>query len=325
MDCREVCEKMYDYIEHQLSQEELKAFEEHMKDCKHCQDEYYKLEKITVKLKNIKDIDPPKDLKYKILENIKKEEKQAPKILYFKKYSYVAATIAIFICGFYIIKAMENSPVKNNIYIAQNIEQSTENITEHIEQTTSPLSTEIEGRELKENIEPSTQDITTKEASQETTTEEAKDVASEAVIVQEENIENVPKVATRGITDAPSTQQAQLFNMPESTLDNDQYLYEKNITEDMQVKSFKHDIALYKEQICSVYFENNTDEDVILYIQDIDGNKVSQDTVVPKNSNNFMEFYMTDEEREQDVYTINAESTNLNLQGYLKVEVMDKE
>ena len=322
MDCREVCEKMYDYIEHQLSQEELKAFEEHMKDCKHCQDEYYKLEKITVKLKNIKDIDPPKDLKYKILENIKKEEKQAPKILYFKKYSYVAATIAIFICGFYIIKAMENSPVKNNIYIAQNIEQPTENITEHIDQTTSPSSTEIEGRELKENIEPSTEAITVEETVEQTTVEQTKDVASKDVIAQED--QNIPRMASRGMAETPNTQ-AQLFNVPENTTDNDQYLYEKNITENMQVKSFKHDIALYKNQICSVSFENRTDEDVILYIQDIDGNKVSQDVVVNKKSSSTMEFYMTDEDREQDVYTINAESTNLNLQGYLKVEVMNKE
>lgn len=312
MDCREVCEKIYDYIEHQLSQEELKEFEEHMKGCKHCQDEYYELEKVIVRLKNVKDIEPPKYLKDKILENIKKEEKQVSKILYFKKYSYVAATIAIFICGFYVIKAIENSTIKNNVYNVKIIEKSTEDITE----TTSDLTMKIKGREL--NIEPSTEAITLEETINKETIEQTKDV-----IAQKD--ENVSRIASRSVEDVSGDQQTQAINEIENTSESAQYFYQKDITQDMYVKSFKHDIALYKEQICSVYFENDADEDVMLYIEDIDGNKVSQDVIVNKKSNSTMEFYMTDEDREQDVYTINVKSTNLNLQGYLKVEVLFKE
>lgn len=312
MDCREVCEKIYDYIEHQLSQEELKDFEEHMKDCKHCQDEYYELEKVIVKLKNVKDIEPPKHLKDKILDNIKKEEKQISKILYFKKYSYVAATIVIFICGFYVIKAIENVPIKNNICNAKIIGKYAENITE----TTSDLTMEIKGREL--NIEHSTEAITLEETINKETVEQTKDV-----IAQKD--ENVSRIASRSVEDVTSTQHTHIINEFGDTSENTQYFYQKDITQDMHVKSFKHDIALYREQICSIYFENNTDEDVILYIEDIDGNKVSQDFIVNKKSNSTMEFYMTDEDREQDVYTINVKSTNLNLQGYLKVEVLCKE
>lgn len=328
MDCKEVCEKMPDYIEYQLSEEETKQFEEHMKECKHCQDEYYNLEKLIVKLKNIKDIEPPADLKYKILDNIKKEQK--PKILYFKKYSYVVATIAIFIGGFYILTAIENSPIKSELYNENNIEKYTQTNNENntlksvetFEQSTSENITEVQKNITNKIDEPSSSNDTVK---QESYSQEQTNVYSEnttQTITDKENIAT-PRVANQ----EPDLQNENIQPFNNSRMlqqdVNNNYLYEKTLDEESNLQLFKHDILLYKNQVCSVYFENTSNEDVILYVEDIDGNKVSQDTIVEKNSNNVMKFYIVDENLEQGIYTINVETLDKNIiTGYLKVEVL---
>ncbi len=268
MDCKEVCEKIYDYIEHHLIEKEAKHFEEHMKDCTFCQEEYYKIEKLIVKLKNIKDIEPPKELRNNILINIKKEEKKY-KILHFKKYSYIAATVAVFIIGAYTLNNTDNSFIENKIY---NVKDDKEHIIDS-----------------KENMRISKRSIET---------DEKVDFST--------GIENGTAYSSE---------------LKENILDD--YLYEKNIKKENLIKEFKHDVGLSKDQICKIYFENKSNQNVTLYVQDIDSNKVSQEIVVEKKSKNNFEFFIPDEKSEKDVYTINIKGDNY-IDGYLKVEILPK-
>lgn len=262
MNCNQVCEKMYDYIENQLSQQDLKAFEEHMKNCTHCQQQYEQTQKLLIKLKNIKDIEPPTYLKYKILENIKKEEK-SKKIIYFKKYRYIAVTIGILACSFYTLKIIENYTQKTTLYTnTQNLSK-----TRQIEQPQQ----------------------------------------------SEQQADFQPPAKTKAIE--PQSQ-------PTSNTENNNYSYTKNITKDDKTKIFKHDIALYKNYICNVSFENNDNKNVILYVEDIDGNKVSTDTLVLKNNSGNMQFYINNEDFQQDVFTIVVETKGENLNGLLNIEIL---
>ena len=351
MNCREVCNKMFDYIEHQLSQQEIKEFEEHMKDCKNCQDEYYKLEKLIVKLKNIKDIEPPNNLKYKILENIKSEIKEQNKksnIIYFKKYSYIAATMILFVGGFYTLKAIENSPVKNDIYnvtVIDNysttesesniIEKNTETTTENINETTTIIEKEI--KTSKKNIEITTEITTIQETENKLETNTIINEEELSTINQNNNSDininenkdiDTAKANLQDATPDLKIKEAEIFNnsrILQPNINNNFY-YEKTITKDTNMEIFKYDIALYKNQTCNVYFENNSEQKAYIYIENIDGKKVSQDTIVEKKSNNSMEFYMTEEEIEQDVYTINIKAEDKNfIDGYLKIEIPPKE
>lgn len=333
MNCREICSKMFDYIEHQLSQQEIKDFEEHMKDCKNCQNEYYKLEKLTVKLKNIKDIQPPNNLKYKILENIKneaKQQKKKSKIAYFKKYSYVAATMIVFLGGFYMLKALENSPVKNDIYSVNSVNnyttsQTTINIQDVTEATTEVITQDLKLKEdNKKNTRQATIENIQKQTENTTIVESKTEIVSKARTQQEpsqfSNTENLQPALIE-------PNEVEIFNNSRSLNANigDNHLYEKTITKDNNIQIFKYDIPLYKNQICNVYFENSSQQDVHLYVENIDGEKVSQDTLVEKSSNNSMQFYMAEEELEQDVYTINVKAADKNfLEGYLKIEILEK-
>lgn len=333
MNCREICNKMFDYIEHQLSQQEIKDFEEHMKDCKNCQNEYYKLEKLTVKLKNIKDIQPPNNLKYKILENIKneaKQQKKKSKIAYFKKYSYVAATMIVFLGGFYMLKALENSPVKNDIYSVNSVNnyttsQTTINIQDVTEATTEVITQDLKLKEdNKKNTRQATIENIQKQTENTTIVESKTEIVSKARTQQEpsqfSNTENLQPALIE-------PNEVEIFNNSRSLNANigDNHLYEKTITKDNNIQIFKYDIPLYKNQICDVYFENSSQQDVHLYVENIDGEKVSQDTLVEKSSNNSMQFYMAEEELEQDVYTINVKAADKNfLEGYLKIEILEK-
>lgn len=331
MNCKEVREKICDHIEHQLSREEAKEFEEHMKHCKECQEEYYNLEKVIVKLKNVKDIEPPSQLKYKILDKIKEEKNKKSKILYFKKYSYVAATLVIFLGGFYMLKAIENSPVKNSLYSENKIEEYSQEISESTTIDTNIASNEQAPENIIDKEENLNKNID--EASTDTTNIQSRSIEQqdnnnqvEKATEQTTNIENdnVPKVAS----EEPNLQNANIQPFSNSrsiqTGIGIEYLYEKTIDKENYITIFKHDIPLYKGQICSIYFENTSDENVIIYVEDIDGNKVSPDITVEKNLDNNMEFYMTDENLEQAVYTINVEGLNKNtITGYLKIEIIE--
>lgn len=107
MECKKFRDLFSDYIDHQLNKEELKIFEKHMEECTECRNEFYKFEKMLLKLKQIKDFEPPKVLKSKIMTSVMSEENKRlnAKILNFRKYSSVAATFIIAFIGFAIYQA----------------------------------------------------------------------------------------------------------------------------------------------------------------------------------------------------------------------------
>ncbi|MDE6181618.1 MAG: zf-HC2 domain-containing protein, partial [Eubacteriales bacterium] len=63
MDCEIIRDLFSEYIENQLDEENLKLFEKHMEECQECRNEFYKFEKMLIRIKAIKDIEPPKELK----------------------------------------------------------------------------------------------------------------------------------------------------------------------------------------------------------------------------------------------------------------------
>lgn len=274
MDCKEVCNKMCDYIEHQLSQKEILIFEKHMKDCKQCQEEYYRLEKLIIKLKNIKDIEPPDNLKIKILDSIRNEVDKKDKklnVIYLKKYSYVAVTLIFFISGFYILKNVNKIQIPTRMYSVIKIGDNKS--SKSLEEKTD-LSDNIDLKKEKRYVE-SKEKLNTSRALQ---------------------IDN-----------------------------SDSYLYEKKFSKEDNMENFKYDIPLYNDEVCNVYFENDSDNNIILFIENIDGKKVSNDIIVEKDSSNNMRFYMKEGDLEQDVYTVNVQITDKNIiEGYLKIEILPK-
>ncbi|WP_317368073.1 zf-HC2 domain-containing protein [uncultured Tyzzerella sp.] len=324
MNCREVCNKMYDYIEHHISQAEAIEFESHMKDCKKCQDEYYKREKVIIKLKNIKDIEPPSDLKHKILYSIKNEQKtqkKSSKIAYFKRYSYVAAVMILFIGGFYTIKIMENSPVKNDIYNVNSLENYTD-----VQKKTK----EINNQQNAQNyLDKTSNEVASKKRITDNTSKVEEDNISENTkkIVEETTENDTQQTSFRKNTHDIKVEESPMVSNFRAIQDNPNknYFYEKTILKDDNMQNFKYDIALYKNQICSIYFENNSEENVSLFVENIDSEKVSQDILVEKKSNNIMEFYIKESDCEQDVYTINIEALDgQKIDGYLKIEIFEK-
>ena len=286
MNCKEVCEKMYDYIEHQLLEKDAKYFEEHMKGCTSCQEEYYRVEKLIVKLKNIKDIEPPKELKNKILITIK-EEKKKSKILYFRKYSYIAATIVIFVGGLYTLKNIDNNVIEDNVYNIEKIKEDM--LIDENGQNLRLRNISEDIVEIDENVEMGRKSI------------------------KDEDNKNFNTKTDEGVVDS-----SRLKENVEGM-----YLYEKNINKENKFKLFKYDVGLNKNQVCNIHFENKSNQDVTLYIEDIDGNKVSEDTKVEKKSKKSVDFYIPIENLEQDVYTINVKG-NSYIEGYLKIDVVPK-
>lgn len=102
MDCEIIRDLFSEYIENQLDEENLKLFEKHMEECQECRNEFYKFEKMLIRIKAIKDIEPPKELKNKIMNKVISEEnkKLNAKIINFRKYLSIASVFIIFVCGF---------------------------------------------------------------------------------------------------------------------------------------------------------------------------------------------------------------------------------
>lgn len=138
--CEEALDKMSDYIDNYLPEQEKIEFENHMKICKSCQQEFDDLEKIILKLKHIEDIEPPDYLKSKIMEKIKLEEKNSKNnILVFKQYYSMAAVLLIFIIGMYIsdVSSILSTDNKSNIKL---IQQDDNQDINNIEDTSSMQS-----------------------------------------------------------------------------------------------------------------------------------------------------------------------------------------
>ena len=241
MECKDINEKIYDYIEQQLSEEEMIKFEKHMVNCKSCQENYYRTEKIMIKLKNIEDIEPPIYLKHNILKKVR-EEKNVLKILRFKKYSYVAIFIFSVIVTSYSLGI--SNRVKDGTY-------------------------DINYFDLKSKNDFSLND-----------------------------------------------------NLYNSKIINDgHYVLEKEIRKEDKLNLFKYEILLHKDKVLKIYFENRSNHNVNLYVNDTKGNKIYKDFIISKNKNHRVELY-TGKDIENDLYTINIEGDNI--EGYVKIEITEK-
>lgn len=74
------CEKLYEYFNDQLSEEEKKEFEEHLKTCKECQDELNDLNILNESLPyQVERVTPPKEMKSRIMNNILNENNNEEK------------------------------------------------------------------------------------------------------------------------------------------------------------------------------------------------------------------------------------------------------
>lgn len=239
MKCEEACDKMIDYIDQQLPQEELKPFEEHMKNCATCQEEFENLEKLIIKLKNIKDLNPSDNLKRRILSNIETLDNKKNKIIkvnFYKKYLYIASSIFVLFSCVYLFKYNQNS-----------------NITISIEEMNTTYS------------------------------------------------DNIPKL--RDVREA---------------IIKENYTYSKNITKDMKTKIFRHDFVMLQDNICSIYFENTGLSDVVIRIEDIDGNINNSISILPKTSNTFS--FKSSQQQKEQIYSVILECKDKSLSGNLKIE-----
>ncbi|MFI3230815.1 MAG: zf-HC2 domain-containing protein [bacterium] len=118
--CEEVLDKMSDYIDNYLPENEKIEFENHMKTCKACEKEFDDLEKIILKLKHIEDLEPPEYLKDSIMMRIKQEEKTSKNnIIVFKRYSSLVATLLVFVVGGYIVNYNNALEPKSSVKLVQ--------------------------------------------------------------------------------------------------------------------------------------------------------------------------------------------------------------
>lgn len=69
------CEKIYEYFNGRLTEEEKQEFEEHLKTCKACQDELNDLNILNESLPyHVERVTPPKEMKSRIMNNILNED-----------------------------------------------------------------------------------------------------------------------------------------------------------------------------------------------------------------------------------------------------------
>ncbi len=126
--CEEVLDKMSDYIDNYLPENEKIEFENHMKTCKSCEKEFDDLEKIILKLKHIEDREPPEYLKDSIMMRIKQEEKTSKNnIIVFKRYSSLVATLLVFVIGAYIANYNNALEPKSSVKLVQPSSNTTTN------------------------------------------------------------------------------------------------------------------------------------------------------------------------------------------------------
>jgi len=106
MDCKEIKDKLDLYIDDEiLLDEEKKLIEEHLKECKSCNQEYEEMIKIKKELEKLKDIDLPKDFHKKLMKNIRNDENK--KTSFFSRhYKAVTAVAAVSLVGIVATSAM---------------------------------------------------------------------------------------------------------------------------------------------------------------------------------------------------------------------------
>lgn len=116
MECKDITYKFSEYIDNNLSEEELIIFEEHINKCKKCQKELNDFKKMVLDLKNIEDLEPPKNLKSKIMNNIKENSNSKQikyKTIIFRRYSYAAVLVFAILIGGITLSRLKLDGVNN--------------------------------------------------------------------------------------------------------------------------------------------------------------------------------------------------------------------
>lgn len=253
MDCQKALDKMSEYIDYQLSDEESIIFENHMKDCENCQKEFATLENIVLKLKNIEDIEPPSYLKENIMKAII-EDSKPKKFLDFKvnsniinfgkKYSLVASILLFFVVYNTFIKTTPQEQIQPNMENARAMQMSFD--------------------------------------------------------------DNSGIVENRGIS-----------------LPTAPYNYEKTILEEDEMNLFSHYISLEKGMFCEFSFENTSNHNVRIHLENSQGQSVYESSIIPKNSIEIVTYSMNDvEDDAKEVFGIII-SGDYPLKGIFNVDISE--
>jgi len=113
MSCNEICDKLSLYIDNELSDEEMRQMEEHLKSCENCQKELEEYKDLISILNSLPDEEPPEGYCERLHEKLSdssvqfqlKTEKSAPKIKKINRFrwlkygSIAAALVLVFVAG----------------------------------------------------------------------------------------------------------------------------------------------------------------------------------------------------------------------------------
>lgn len=123
MNCDDFSSLFTQYLENELDAQDKKDFENHLNTCKNCETEFTNFKKMLKKLKTIQDIEPPKDLKSKIIKQLNTEDKKA-KVFIYKKYTSVAAILIAVIVTFAFTKLNNVNTTNEQDYAVAEASQS---------------------------------------------------------------------------------------------------------------------------------------------------------------------------------------------------------
>lgn len=114
MECRNIREKLSDYVDNELSDEETKLVDEHLKACQKCSHALEELRKIVAHTQGLDEAEPPPWLEQKVMAELRENERR--KEGFFQKLLFpvhtrfpieIIATIAIAVTAFFVFRAVE--------------------------------------------------------------------------------------------------------------------------------------------------------------------------------------------------------------------------
>lgn len=118
MKCKECQEKVVQYLQHELDEDEKKRFEKHLSDCKDCQVVIKKTEELMQVIENSPVNEPSANLRSNFMEDLEVEKSKsgspkASQVYLTQSFYRVAAAIALLVVGFSAgtLMSSENSNV----------------------------------------------------------------------------------------------------------------------------------------------------------------------------------------------------------------------
>jgi len=113
MDCRDIREKLDDYLEGELSPEEKGLVEEHLGACQECTLSLSELQKTVQHVRSLEEVEPPPWLTKKVMEEIRSGEEEPSRFLhklfyplYIKLPIEAAAAVLVAVFAVYVFKVM---------------------------------------------------------------------------------------------------------------------------------------------------------------------------------------------------------------------------